>query len=81
MSRTQASRKQEWVDYGALDRWTRDRIASLFDVAAPNPRQKEILMLADIKITLGDIPAEAYPGIDDELRLLVWDEFGYPQNQ
>ncbi|MGJ4858334.1 hypothetical protein ACN6KF_004331 [Labrys sp. La1] len=75
--------KEEWLRYSGWDasehdRWLRDRIASLFDLQNPNPRQQQLLHMASLRLTLQDLPAAAYPGQEAELRALAEIEFKDP---
>lgn len=72
--------KEEWLRYSGWDaserdRWLRDKIAALFDLADPSPRQQRLLQMADLRLTLQDLPSSAYPGQEAELRALAEIEF------
>ena len=73
--------KAEWLkysglDYSVRDRWLRDKIAGLFDLKNPNDAQKRLLSMADLRLTLADLPPEAYPNHKAELMALAEAEFG-----
>ena len=75
--------KQEWVTCSGLDRtpediWLRHKIAKLYDLKEPTESQRQLLHMADLRLTLGDLPANAYPTHEAELRALALEEFGPP---
>jgi len=70
--RTQASLKDEWLRYSGLDysdddRWLRDMVASLFELEILNEEQQKLLHMADLHLTLMDLPAAAKPGHKSEM--------------
>lgn len=70
--RTRADRKNEWLrysnlNYSADDRWLRDTVASLFDLKALTEDQQRLLHMADLHLTLNDLPARAKPGHKEEM--------------
>jgi hypothetical protein len=74
--RNRADRKDEWLRYSGLDyseedRWLRDKIAALFDIENPNEDQRRVLSMADLRLTLADLPAKAYPNHKQELMALA----------
>jgi hypothetical protein len=81
--RSRQDHKDEWIKYSGLDysdqdRWLRDRIAALFDVEEPNEQQRHVLHMADLRLTLFDLPAGAYPNHKEELMTLARELFGPP---
>jgi hypothetical protein len=58
-------RKQEWLAQCGLnnseqDRLMRDRVVALFDIQTPTRLQQEILLRADMRKSLLDLPPNAY---------------------
>jgi|EndMetStandDraft_8_1072994.scaffolds.fasta_scaffold348609_1 hypothetical protein len=81
--RTRASLKEEWLTYSGLDhcdndRWLRDKIAALFDIEQPSEAHESLLRMADLCLTLADLPAGAYPDHKAELMLMAQSLFGVP---
>jgi hypothetical protein len=77
--RTRKELKKEWLrlsglDTSADDRWVRDNIAALFDVKQPSEAQERLLSMADMRLTLMDLPSAAWPNHKQELMALA--EFG-----
>jgi hypothetical protein len=75
--------KQDWLDssgldYSAEDRWLRDKIAALFDVEQPSEAQRYLLGKASQRLTLLDLPSNAYPGHKEELMAMAQSMFGPP---
>src|SRR5262245_40032989 len=82
--RSRQDRKNEWLEYSGLnyskeDRWVRDNIAALFDIEEPNEDQRRVLHMADLGLTLGDLPRGAYPTHKEELMALALKLFGPPR--
>jgi hypothetical protein len=74
--RSRQDRKNEWIKYSGLnyskeDRWLRDKIAALFDIEEPNEDQRHVLHMADLRLTLFDLPGGAYPNHKEELMALA----------
>jgi hypothetical protein len=79
--RTRRELKREWLrfsglDYSADDRWVRDNIAALFDVKQPSEAQQRLLSMADMRLTLMDLPSAAWPNHKQQLMTLAQAEFG-----
>jgi hypothetical protein len=79
--RTRKELKKEWLrfsglDYSADDRWVRDNIAALFDVKQPSEAQERLLSMADMRLTLMDLPSAAWPNHKEQLMALAQAEFG-----
>jgi hypothetical protein len=75
--------KEEWLrhsalDHSAQDRWLRDSVAALFDLAEPTAAQKRLLQMAGLHLTLMDLPDSAYPNHKAEFIALAQNEFGMP---
>jgi hypothetical protein len=73
--------KEEWLRFSGLDHslediWLRDNIAALYDEVSPSPSQTKLLHMAGLRLSLMDLPANAYPGHKEELKALAWTEFG-----
>jgi hypothetical protein len=84
--RSPAERKQEWLDHSGLDhsaddRWLRDKIAALFDIEQPTAAQERLLAMADLRLTLLDLPAAAYRTHKAELFAMVQSQFGPPPSE
>jgi hypothetical protein len=81
--RTRADLKNEWLRYSGLnysddDCWLRNTVASLFDLETPNEDQKELLHMADLHLTLMDLPAGAKPGHKDDMMAFARSLFPRP---
>ena len=77
--RTPKELKKEWLrfsglNYSADDRWVRDNIAALFDLKQPSEAQERLLLMADTRLTLMDLPSR--PNHKQELMALALAEFG-----
>jgi hypothetical protein len=75
--------KQEWLTYSDLNRtpediWLRHKIAKLFDLREPSESQSQLRCMANVGLSLSDLPANAYPNHETELRALALKEFGPP---
>ncbi len=84
--RSRKERKEEWLEYcgwhySADERWFRDKIAKLFDLETPNESQQRLLFMADLRLTLFDLPDAAYPTHEAELKALLVKEFGPPPSE
>ena len=84
--RSSAERKQEWLNYSGLnysddDRWLRDRVASLFDLPHPSPSQAELIGMADIWLTMFDLPVAGSPVHKAKMLAVAQAEFGPAPSQ
>jgi hypothetical protein len=75
------SPKEEWIRYSGLDwsdedRWLGDNIAALLDVKEPDEQQRRLLQMADLRLSLFDLPAGAKTKHKEELLSLAQRQFG-----
>jgi hypothetical protein len=80
MSRTMTW-KEEWLRCSGWDSSTekirlREKIAALSDLENPNEAQQRLLHMADLRLTLMDLPLGARPNHEAELLALARAEFG-----
>jgi hypothetical protein len=81
--RSEADLKEEWprcsgLNDSAEDVWLRDKVASLFNLAKPNEEQDHLLWMAEMRLTLLDLPSSAWRSHKEELMALARKMFGPP---
>jgi hypothetical protein len=64
--RSQSERKAEWLahchlDKSASDQWLRRKIISLFELEKPDEAESLLLTLADVWLTMFDLPVAECP--------------------
>jgi hypothetical protein len=77
---TEPELKADWLrcsglDYSDEDRWLRDTVASLYDLETLNEDQQKLLHMADLHLTLMDLPAAAKPGHENDMMLFARSHF------
>jgi len=81
---TKQQQKDDWIrcsgfHYSDEDRWLRDNVAKLFDIEEPDEQQKKVIWMANLHITLLDLPGGAYPNHKKELLALAHKHFDPPK--